>query len=136
MYRLTEHDFSDLPAKILDYRETNDLKPGRQSVDAKFSMILRWLAGVSYLDIVLSHCVAISTCFHAVDETLCDLDEVLKTEFPYTDREYLERVSDGFTHSRSPIQGCVDPIDGIAIRILEPCAGTTAYPSVYFNRKG
>jgi hypothetical protein len=33
------------------------------------------------LDITLSHCVSIFTCFHAVDETLRDLDEVLKTEF-------------------------------------------------------
>jgi DDE superfamily endonuclease len=48
----------------------------------------------------------------------------------------LKRVSIGFARGRSPLYGCAGAIDGIAIKVVEPWAGTTANSSTYFNRKG
>jgi DDE superfamily endonuclease len=136
MYRMTLDNFNDLCAGVENHRIQSGRRKGRHAVDAKLSMTLRWLAGGSYLDISFAHCVSTSAFFHVLDETICDLDVALSLEFLFRDVEYLERVSAGFTRGKSPISGCVGCIDGIAIRIVEPCVGTTANPSTYFNRKG
>jgi hypothetical protein len=99
-------------------------------------MTLRWLAGGSYLDRALAHCVSVSTFSHVVDETICDVDDTITLEFRHQDEEYLKSVSMGFTGGRSPICGCAGAIDGIAIKIVEPWAGTTANSSSYLDRKG
>jgi hypothetical protein len=98
-------------------------------------MILRWLAGGSYLDIALTHCVSVSTFFHVVDEIICDIDDTITLVLRHESEEYLKRVSTGFPCGRSPIYGCAGAIDEIAIKIVEPWAGTKANSSTYFNRK-
>jgi hypothetical protein len=62
-------------------------------VDAKLSMTLRWLAGGSYLDIELAHCVSVSTFIRIVDETICVIDDTTTLEFRYEDEDYLKRVN-------------------------------------------
>jgi DDE superfamily endonuclease len=136
MYRLSKDAFQQLVTVISEYRQRAGRRPGRHAVDAKLSMTLLWLAGGSYLDIALAHCVSVSTFFHVVDETICDLDDTITLESRHENEEYLKRVSTGFTRGRSPIYGCAGAIDGIAIKIVEPWAGTTANSSTYFNRKG
>jgi hypothetical protein len=74
----------------------------------------------------LAHCVAVSTCFRIVDETICDIDDTTTMEFRYEDEDYLKRESMGFARGRSPLYGCARAIDGIAIKAVEPWAGTTA----------
>jgi DDE superfamily endonuclease len=88
-----------------------------------------------YLDIAVAHCVSVSTFFHVVDETICGIDETITLVFRHENEDYLKRVSTGFTRGRSPIYSCAGAIDGIAIKIIEPRAGTTANSSTYFNRK-
>jgi nuclease HARBI1 len=136
MYRLPKEAFQQLANVIGEHRQSAGRRPGRHAVDAKLSMTLRWLAGGSYLDIALAHCVSVSTFFHVVDETVSDIDDTITLEFWYENEQYLKRVSAGFTRGRSPIYGCAGAIDGIAIKIVEPWAGTTANSSTYFNRKG
>jgi hypothetical protein len=41
------------------------------------------IAGGSYLDIALAHCVSISTFFRIVDETICDIGDTTTLEFRY-----------------------------------------------------
>jgi hypothetical protein len=74
----------------------------------------------------LAHCVAVSTCFRIVDETICDIDDTTTMEFRYEDEDYLKRESMGFARGRGPLYGCARAIVGIAIKAVEPWAGTTA----------
>jgi nuclease HARBI1 len=136
MYRLSKEAFEHLVTVIGEHRQRAGRRPGRHAVDAKLSMALRWLAGGSYLDIALAHCVSVSTFFRIVDETICDIDDTTTLEFRYEDEDYLKRVSVGFARGRSPLYGYAGAIDGIAIKVVEPWAGTTANSSTYFNRKG
>jgi hypothetical protein len=93
--------------------------------------------GGSYLDISISHYVAISSFYYIVDRALIELNAILKFGFRATDIGYLYKTSVGFSrHGRSPLSGCVGALDGIAIKIQEPCRGSMPNPSTYFNRKG
>jgi hypothetical protein len=84
-------------------------------------MNLRWLARGPYLDKTLAYSVSVSTFFYMLDETICSLDAARSLEFLFNDTEYLERINEMFTRGRSPISGCAGCIDGIAIKIIEPC---------------
>jgi DDE superfamily endonuclease len=129
-YRMNRNDFEAL-CTLLSVRDS------RIPVSTRLSMTLRWLAGGSYLDISLSHHVATSSFYHVVDKTLMDLNEALKINFNFRDAAYLNKISAGFSrHGRSPLSGCVGALDGIAIKIQEPCRGSIANPSTYYNRKG
>jgi DDE superfamily endonuclease len=99
-------------------------------------MTLRYLAGGSYLDISIAPHVSISTFYYVVDETLTDLDQSLNIKFPIDNLELLKRSSIGFSRGRSPLTGCAGALDGIAIKIFEPCAADAANPATYYNRKG
>jgi hypothetical protein len=118
MYRLPKEAFQQLANVIGEHRQRAGWRPGRHKVDAKLSMTLRWLAGGSYLDIELAHCVSVSTFFHVVDETICDIDDTTTLEFGHENEQYLTRVRTGFTRGRSPIYGCAGAIDGIPIKIV------------------
>jgi hypothetical protein len=130
VYRMNRDDFDNLCDALACYER-------RLPTSTKLSMTLRWLAGGSYLDISLSHYVAISSFFYIVDRTLIELNAILKIEFRAIDVDYLHKTSVGFSrHGRSPLSGCVGALDGIAIKIQEPCRGSVPNPSTYFNRKG
>jgi hypothetical protein len=106
------------------------VRDSRIPVSTRLSMTLRWLAGGSYLDISLSHHVATSSIYHVVDKNLMDLNETLKINFNFRDAAYLEKISAGFSHhGRSPLSECVEALDGIAMKIQEPCRGSIANTS-------
>jgi DDE superfamily endonuclease len=73
---------------------------------------------------------------YVVDETLTDLDQSLNIKFPIDNLELLKRSSIGFSRGRSPLTGCAGALDGIAIKIFEPCAADAANPATYYNKKG
>jgi hypothetical protein len=99
-------------------------------------MTLRYLAGGSYLDIPIAHHGSISTFYYVVDETLTDLDQSLNIKFPIDNLELLKGSSIEFSRGRSPFTGCAGALDGIAIKIVEPCAANGANNATYYNRKG
>jgi hypothetical protein len=136
MYRLSRHDFCGITDLVVANRIACGSPKVRVPVESRLSMTLRYLAGGSYLDIAISHCVSISTFYFVVDEMLVDLDESLSIKFPFRSAEWLERSSIGFSRDRSPLRGCVGALDGIAIKIYEPSAADAANPSTYYNRKG
>jgi DDE superfamily endonuclease len=98
-------------------------------------MTLRYLAGGSYLDIAIAHHGNISTFYYVVDEILTDLDQSLNIKVPIDNLELLKRSSIGFSRGRSPLTGCAGALDGIAIKIFEPCAADAPNPATYYNRK-
>jgi DDE superfamily endonuclease len=137
LYRMDRHTFDSL-CEMLTVQDAVPFKSNAQlPLAMRLSVTLRWLAGGSYLDISLSHHIAISSFYHAVDKMIYELNRVLVIRFPYDDIDYLEKVSTGFRRQgRSPLSGCVGALDGLAIKILEPARGSVANPSTYFNRKG
>jgi hypothetical protein len=128
-YRMNRDDFEELCTLLVG-------RDGRIPAITRLSMTLRWLAGGSYFDISLSNHVATSSFYHVVDKTLMDLNEILNINFKFGDTAYLDQISAGFSrHGRSPLSGCVGALDGIAIKIQEPCRGTVENPSTYYYRK-
>jgi DDE superfamily endonuclease len=99
-------------------------------------MTFRYLAGGSYIDISLAYLVSVSAFYFVVHETVADIDEVLRLNFPYEDPDRLHEISAGFTRGKSPLSGCVGALDGIAIRITKPASRDVANPVTYYNRKG
>jgi hypothetical protein len=137
LYRMDRCTFDSL-CEMLTTQEGASSKSNVQlPLAVRLSVTLRWLAGGSYLYISLSHHIAISSFYCAVDKMVYELNKALVIRFPYEDSDYLEKVSTGFgRQGRSPLSGCVGALDGLAIKILEPARGSVANPSTYFNRKG
>jgi hypothetical protein len=95
-------------------------------VDSRLSMTLRYLAGGSYLDIAIFHCVSTSIFCFVVDEILADLYKSITIKLPFQNTERLERSSGGLSRGRIPLDGCVGALYGIAIMIFEPSAADAA----------
>jgi hypothetical protein len=77
MSRLSKEAFQQLVTVFSEHTQRAGRRPGRHGVDAKLGMTPRCLAGWSYLDVALAHCVSISTFFRVVDETICDFDDTI-----------------------------------------------------------
>jgi DDE superfamily endonuclease len=136
MFRLSRNAFWSLRELIRTSRNANGCGADSVPVESRLSMTLRYLAGGSYLDIAIAHHVSISKFYYVVDETLTDLDLSLNIKFPIDNLELLKRSSIGFSCGRSPLTGCAGALDGMAIKIFEPCAADAANPATYYNRKG
>jgi len=103
----------------------------------RLSITLRWLAGGSYLDLAAAHHQSISSVYLHIGTTINAIDKLLTLRFPYDDEQWLQESSRGFTRNeRSPIEGCVAALDGIAVKIAEPSLRDVPNPSTYYNRKG
>jgi len=134
LYRMPKDVFLSLAENLLLCQSNRQL---RSCGLMRLSITLRWLAGGSYLDIALIHQQSTSSVYHHIESTLAALDESLTLKFPYNDAAWLSESSHGFSRGgRSPIEGCVAAMDGIAIKIAEPCVNDVPNPSTYFNRKG
>jgi hypothetical protein len=130
IYRMNRDDFDNL-SKLLPSQN------GRMEASTRLSLTLRWLAGGSYLDISLSHYVSISSFYYILDRTIIELNAILNVEFKFNNAAYLDEASMAFSRNgQSALSGCVGTLDGIAIKIQEPCRGSVADPSTCFNRKG
>lgn len=101
-------------------------------------MTLRLFAGASYLDLVSAHEVGNSTVFSVFHETLTAIDKRLSmADLDIWDETGLKSLSYGFQYSRSPaspLRGCVEAVDGIAIQIKR--SSTDPHPRNYWSRKG
>ena len=141
LYRMERPTFRALCDRLRP-RLTCDTEMGRRgspggpvAPELKLSMTLRFMAGGSYLDIVLYHGVHRSTFFSALWEVVGAINEELSLAFPVDDVDALQAISDGFQERmNNPLAGCVGALDGIAIEIQRP-SGPAVDSQSYYNRK-
>ena len=103
----------------------------------RLSVMLRFLAGKSYLDLALTHQQSIPSVYSDIETTMDARDKSFKLRFLYEYETWLARSSIGFSRNhRSAIIGCCAALDGIAIKIPGPSLNDVANPWTYCNRKG
>jgi hypothetical protein len=107
MYRMSRDVFNELLNSI----ELCDVRNTRSDLATKLSMTLRYLAGGSYLDICVAHCLPVSSFFANCDEIIRVIDKALHIRFDPSDLMWNEAQSRAFGRGVSPLSGCVGAID-------------------------
>lgn len=143
-YRVDKPTFQHIlerlrPALTTDEEMARRGSSGPISPELQLSMTLRFLAGGSYLDIMLLHGVHRSTFFVIIWRVI---DAINNTEsfalcFPIDDADKLSDISKKFMSNRkspSAMSGCVGALDGLCIEIIRP--KNVLNSRSYFNRKG
>jgi len=134
LYRMSKGSFFLLADKLEGFESASELRSCKLM---RLSIALRWLGGGSYLDIAIAHQLSISSVYKHINDTISAIDNVLNLHFPYNDNDWLASSSLGFSRDgKSPINGCIAALDGIAIKINEPSSRDVCNPSTYYNRKG
>jgi hypothetical protein len=108
----------------------------RTVLSSKVSMIIRWLAGDSYLDVCASHRLPVSSLFAICGEMIRLLSDGLVIKFDVRNVEEHDKQSRAFGRGVSTLAGWVGAIYGLAIKIEEPRGRDTPNPSRYYHRKG
>ena len=116
-------------------------RPPAVSTSLALAMTLRYLAGGSYLDIMLWARVHSATTFYRhVRTTLVALDEVLPPLSLESDLENpsrLEALAAGFERrSYGKIRSCIGAVDGLLLPIEKPANVEGDGAARYFTRKG
>ena len=116
-------------------------RPRAVSHALALAMTLRWLAGGSYLDIMLwANLFSHATFYRHVRETLTALDELLPApslETDLADPARLQALAAGFERrSYGKIRGCIGALDGMLLPILKPRNEKGDGAARYFTRKG
>lgn len=141
-YRLDKETFDVLlerlrPLLAVDEAMAMRGSSGPVSPELQLSMTLRFLAGGSYLDLILLHGVHRSTFFKAVWRVIDAINDTHNLLFPLSDSEQLVDIADAFQTNRGSPQamwGCVGAVDGLCIEILRPIGVENSRS--FFNRKG
>ena len=145
------HDFINTYLRSLDTPEGR-MRNAAEAIngdyicgEAKVALVLRMMAGASYIDIVLIFGISYSHCyeiFHAVISNWICNDAVL----PYLGEMYLTqdnemgRTANEFAtkgRHQGVIAGCIGALDGWLVRIRSPKrSDSVTNATSYFNRKG
>ncbi len=144
-YKVTRSEFEQLAEALKPHCASASVrhKTKKLSSRVRLSITLRMLAGASYADLKIIHCVGKTTIYKCFKRTIEALDLVLdKLSFPVTDVAKLEALASGFDR-KGPDQGMarvltgiVGALDGIAIKIMKPKIRDGIFnPLNYFNRK-
>jgi hypothetical protein len=109
------------------------------SIEIQLSMVLRYLAGGSYLDICRLHLVPHGSFTMIRKRVVRAIVEVLDSrgtcEFPLDDTSKLKKITEGYaTSTNGVIDRCVGSLDGIAIEIIQPARRHA--PKKFRSRKG
>jgi hypothetical protein len=103
-------------------------------------ILLRWLAGASYLDLCFAKGVATSTFYHwdgVLWPIVATIDASFESGFPYDDTQMLKELAGGFhKHSSGILKGCVLVIDGFSISAQQPFKWEVKRPNDYCFCKG
>ena len=134
-YRVPLRAFNMICAKI---QTASQFYATDISVELKLSMLLRWLAGGSYLDIADMHGVHTDTFYKAVWLMLDCINEVMGLPLlPILrsgDLSALESTAAAYDERTSGVMsGCIGALDGCAIKIHKPRG---VHASQYWCRKG
>ena len=107
------------------------------SVEVRLCITLRQLRGASYLDVGWPCGVGKATVYTIFEETLHGLNKCLpQITFRTTEAECRQKANHFRIPRRSPINGIVAAMDGIAIAIQQPRLNETPDPRKYYNRRG
>jgi hypothetical protein len=119
-----------------------EFRGGEISGELRLGMLLRLMAGASYLDLLMIYGVSQGAIYQSfqtvtrwINQTLkFTLVEALKTE----DIHYLRELSNAFSvDSDGAYNGCFGSIDGLALKIKQPTLTDLLRDAgAYFSRKG
>lgn len=130
---------SDLKARQSKDWELNAMRGASKnavSMELRWSMASRFLAGGSYLDIYQMHGVSRSTFFSLLWKTLDLFVRSYPTPWKMSDENECKKNAAAFQNRSSvpgTFSGCVGAIDGIGIKILAP--RDKVNPGAYYSRK-
>lgn len=134
-FRISPQDFRAIAAAItpelreLERKRTQGGRRGAGFVeyDIRLAMMLRWLAGGSYLDIMYLYGVdCTSTFYNVLWDTLVRVDAALPAlslESDLSDLGRCQTLASGFANRTSGwITGCIGALDGLLLQIEMPPA--------------
>jgi len=101
-YRLSKNTFQILLARIRPYLVKNEamasLRGGVITPEIMLACTLRWLAGGSYLDIVLVHGISVTGFRACVKRVIVAINSEFPLCFPIHDLNRLGEIANGFRH--------------------------------------
>ena len=108
---------------------------GEVAPELQLSMVLRYCAGGSYLDITLLHGVHRATFFAILRRVVAAINSMTQLTFS-TDLVSLQEAARGFQgRMNNPLRGCVAALDGLAIKIVRPRSSLCPNSKDYYSRK-
>jgi len=115
---------------------------GTLSGEMKLGIMLRMLAGASYLDVLLTYGISTASVYAVFHEGTSWI--VITFKFPFAqwitskDEEALNRVAEGFSSDSGGVfRKCIGALDGLAVKIKCPATSDLIRdPGNYFCRKG
>jgi Villin headpiece domain len=128
-FRMPREAFQELltilkPSLERDARRAKNGSGGLVQPDIRLAILLRILAGASYIDLQLVFRIARSTVFAMFNSTLCAILSTLKMSgVPVGDALKMRELAEAFRTSRvspNPLWGCIGALDGIALPIQKP----------------
>jgi hypothetical protein len=148
LFRMPLTEFEDLvrgiDARAAEATTERKYKGGRKrlvSTSLALAMTLRYLAGGSYLDIMLwARILSHATFYRHVRATLGALDDILPApslEADLEDPARLSALAAGFERrSYGKIRGCIGAVDGLLLPIAKPANEVGDGAAKYMTRKG
>jgi hypothetical protein len=147
MFRFNRVVFDMLLNKIAPYFANVNITRATNSsgspipLTTRLGVMLRWLAGSSYLDLCFAWGISTSTFYQENDvlwPTMEALDKAFPMGFPFGDEARLEELSEGFrVHSSGLLDGCVMAIDGFSVSTCAPFKSEVENPKDYcFHKAG
>lgn len=141
MYRMSFDQFmslrNDIQPMCKRRQRRNAYLARAVSTEVMLCVTLRILAGASYLDVSWPYGISTSTVYSVFHETLQALDETLSNIiFPIEEQHCVQEATRFKKMRRSPLNGIIGALDGIAIEIQQPSSKDVADARKYFNRKG
>jgi len=147
MFRVNQVVFDVLLNKIAPYFANVNVTRAMNSsgspipLTTRLGVMLRWIAGGSYLDLCFAWGISTSTFYHengVLWPTMEALDKAFLMGFPFGDEARLEELSEGFrVHSSGLLDGCVMAIDGFGVSTRAPFKSEVENPKDYhFHKTG
>jgi hypothetical protein len=148
MFRMSRASFEKLLELIEPFMPESDEEMAHRSSGSvvsnrtKLHITLRWLAGGSYLDLIMLWGVAKGTFFDTGERGVVwpvieAIDQAFLLGLPVHDRAELLRMADKFSHfTRGEMWGCVTAIDGWVARTRQPFGWEVDDVKAYYNRHG
>jgi hypothetical protein len=125
MFCVDRKTFSEIQEAITPFMMAKNLQKACNSsgspvqLKTRLAVMLRWLAGASYLDLCFAFGISSSTFYHAdgvLWPTVQAIDEAYTIGFPFGDVDRMESLSKGFyNHSGGILDGCVLALDGLGV---------------------
>ena len=140
LYRVTKDEFHTL-CRLIETKcnpliARQNIKYLSISTTTALCVTLRLLEGASYLDLAWTYGISPPSVYRAFHKIIIALDECLpKLKFPVTENECKSAAKLFKSCRKSPLDGVIASLDGIAIAIKQPSSEEVPDPKKYYNRK-